>query len=147
MPENFFKAESKLGRDAMKKRIAELGRTLVANRDPRKMVKKHPLASVAAVAAAGLVLGFMMARSRCRNAPTHAPKDEPQHDGKRDGNGTGRHQHAAAFLSHLESELLRIIRPILQTVVTTTTATLLSRPGRDAVHSGKGPESPPKPFP
>lgn len=75
MPENLFNRETQQTLQAMKKLLAEAKVRIEQDTDVRRLIRKRPLASLAAAAGGGMVTGYLAAPRK--QAPGQKPAQPP----------------------------------------------------------------------
>ena len=110
MADTFFQHETHLAQKALGNSVTLLVKSTADTILPARLIKDHPLASVATAAAVGLTAGLLIPVSRHPTQPSPPTPPAP----------------SPSFFTNLEAELLHALRPTLQSVATTLPAILLT---------------------
>lgn len=122
MPDDFFAEEQKTAIRAMANCCRDAWQTIEQDTNLKPLIRKRPLASLAAAAAGGLIAGYMLTPPPNRKAQ-QGPRNQKR-------NGKARPEHKG-FLVRLEEELSHAVVPVLRTFAASSAGAMFSE-----VHHG-----------
>lgn len=117
MPDDFFAEEQKMAVRAMINCCRESWQIIERDTNITPLIRKRPLASLAAAAAGGLVAGYLL------TPPGSTKPQPPPRNHKRNGKAKPQHK---GFLIRLEQELTHAVVPVLRTFAASSAGAMFS---------------------